>query len=64
MSLKKLEEKLLSVTGMQSRLGKARFEELLGNLVVKPRGKLTLVSRDDKRPEVNPASVDFMNLDD
>ena len=49
---------------MQSRLGKARFEELLGNLVVKPRGKLTLVSRDDKRPEVNPASVDFMNLDD
>ena len=58
------EEKLLSVTGMQSRLGKARFEELLGNLVVKPRGKLTLVSRDDKRPEVNPASVDFMNLDD
>ena len=58
------EEKLLSVTGMQSRLGKARFEELLGNLVVKPRGKLTLVSRDDKRPEVNPAAVDFMNLDD
>ena len=58
------EEKLLSVTGMQRRLGKARFEELLGNLVVKPRGKLTLVSRDDKRPEVNPASVDFMNLDD
>ena len=58
------EEKLLSVTGMQSRLGKARFEELLGNRVVKPRGKLTLVPREDKRPEVNPASVDFMNLDD
>ena len=44
------EEKLLSVTGMQSRLGKTRFEELLGNLVVKPRGKLTLVPREDKRP--------------
>ena len=58
------EEKLLSVTGMQSRLGKARFEELLGNLVVKPRGKLTLVPREDKHPEVNPAAVDFMNLDD
>ena len=58
------EEKLLSVTSMQSRLGKARFEELLGNLVVKPRGKLTLVPREDKRPEVNPAAVDFMNLDD
>ena len=58
------EEKLLSVTGMQSRLGKARFEELLGNLVVKPRGKLTLVPREDKRPEVNPAAFDFMNLDD
>ena len=58
------EEKLLSVTGMQSRLGKARFEELFGNRVVKSRGKLTLVPREDKRPEVNPAAVDFMNLDD
>ena len=31
---------------------------------MQPRGKLTLVPREDKRPEVNPAAVDFMNLDD
>lgn len=58
------EEKLLSVTAMQSRLGKSKFEEILGGLIVKPKGKLTLVSRDDKRPEVNPAQADFSEAND
>lgn len=58
------EEKLLSVTAMQSRLGKSKFEEILGSLIVKPKGKLTLVSRDDKRPEVNPAKADFSEVND
>lgn len=58
------EEKLLSVTAMQSRLGKSKFEEILGSLIVKPKGKLTLVSRDDKRPEVNPAQADFNEAND
>ena len=58
------EEKLLSVTAMQSRLGKSKFEEILGGLIVKPKGKLTLVSRDDKRPEVNPAQADFNEAND
>lgn len=58
------EEKLLSVTAMQSRLGKAKFEELLGSLIIKPKGKLTLVSRDDKRPEVNPVESDFNDVND
>lgn len=58
------EEKLLSVTAMQSRLGKAKFEKLLGSLIIKPKGKLTLVSRDDKRPEVNPVESDFNDVND
>ena len=58
------EEKLLSVTAMQSRLGKSKFEEILGSFIVKPKGKLTLVSRDDKRPEVNPAQADFNEAND
>lgn len=58
------EEKLLTITAMQARLGKAKFEELLGGLIIKPKGKLTLVNRDDKRPEVNPAEADFSNIDD
>lgn len=58
------EEKLLSITQMQGMLGKAKFEELLGGLVVKPKGKPTLVKRDDKRPEVNLIEADFKNVND
>lgn len=53
------EEKLLTITDMTALLGKTKFNELLGSLIVKPRGKLTLASRDDKRPEVTSAEVDF-----
>ena len=54
------ESKVLTITAMQSMLGKQKFEELLGVHVIKPRGKLTLVGRDDKRPEVTSAANDFM----
>ena len=53
------EPKLLGITAMTSLLGKSKFEELLGKLVVKPQGKPVLVNTDDKRPEFNPASKDF-----
>jgi hypothetical protein len=53
------EEKLLNITAMTSMLGKAKFNELLSDLLVKPRGKLTLATKDDKRPEVSSAEVDF-----
>lgn len=58
------EEKLLSITEMTAMLGKNRFSELLGNLVMKPKGKLTLATRDDKRPEVTSAEADFMDNED
>ena len=57
------EEKLLGITDMTSMLGKKRFNDLLGNMIVKNRGKLTLATRDDKRPEVTSAEADFMNED-
>ena len=53
------ENRLLNITAMQAMLGKEKFKELLSSLVVKPRGKLTLVSRDDRRPEVSPVEEDF-----
>ena len=54
------ERKLLGVTAMTSMLGKKKFEELLGPLTVKARGKPTLVPRSDKRPEMqNSAQIDF-----
>ena len=32
---------------------KEKFAEVIGPLVIKPQGKLTLVPDTDKRPEVN-----------
>ena len=40
------EKKLLSLTGIEALLGKERFKELLGSLVIKSAGKPSLVSRD------------------
>ena len=53
------EQKLLGITAMTSLLGKKKFEELLGSLVVKPQGKPTLAPMSDKRPAMNTAAEDF-----
>lgn len=53
------EQKLLGITAMTSLLGKAKFNELLGDLVYKPQGKPTLVPESDKRPEMNTSKDDF-----
>lgn len=46
---------LNAIGGLEKLLGKARFEEILGEFVTKPAGKPTLVSDDDKRPEIGSA---------
>lgn len=53
------EKRLLSITEMQKQMGKKKFEEILGELVVKPQGKPSLVREDDKRPALNDAKKDF-----
>jgi len=53
------EKKLLGLTEMQKRLGKAKFEELLGSLIHRPQGKPTLVPESDKRPAITTAKADF-----
>ena len=53
------EKKLLSITSMTKQLGKKKFEELLGGLVIKPQGKPVLVPETDKRPVLNTAAQDF-----
>lgn len=54
------EKKLMGITAMTSLLGKKKFEELLGALTFKPRGKPALVPKSDKRPEMkNNAEEDF-----
>ena len=44
---------------MTSLLGKKKFEELLGGMIMKPPGKPTLVPESDKRPALNTAKDDF-----
>lgn len=54
------EKKLLGITAMTSLLGKKKFEELLGGMIMKPPGKPTLVPKSDKRPALkNTAQEDF-----
>ena len=44
------DRKLKTITALEKQLGKKRFTELLGDLVVKPAGKPALVPESDKRP--------------
>ena len=53
------EHKIKGITAMEKTLGKARFSELLSDLVEKPKGKPTLVLESDKRPAINTAVDDF-----
>lgn len=53
--------KLKPLTSIEKVLGKKRFNEELGALVIKPAGAPTLVPIDDKRPAIGPeqAKLDF-----
>lgn len=50
------ERSLLGITAMEQAIGKKKFTELLGNLIVKPAGKPTLVLVSDKRPALPSAA--------
>lgn len=53
---------LIGITDMQKLVGKAKMTELIGDFIVKPPGKPTLVPETDKRPEINSsdsARADF-----
>ena len=58
------ERSLRSLTGLESKLGKNKFAQLLGDLVAKTPGKPTLVPATDQRPEFHPlaaSAADFSN---
>ncbi|MGV9196386.1 DUF2800 domain-containing protein [Arcanobacterium canis] len=53
--------KLATITALEKLLGKKQFNELLGDLVIKPAGKPALVPETDKRPalEINTVNDEF-----
>lgn len=55
------DRRLIGITAMQKLMGKKGFDEVLGDLVVKPDGKPTLVPVSDRRPalETHTAEDDF-----
>ncbi len=55
------DRKIKTITALEKQLGKKRFTELLGDLVVKPAGKPALVPESDKRPalEIQSAANEF-----
>lgn len=57
---------LVTLTEMQKLMGKAKFEEILGNLIIKPQGKPVLVPDSDKRKalEVTNAKNEFDVLEE
>ena len=52
-------KKLLGIGAIEKMLGKSAFSEYLGDLVIKPQGKPTLVPESDKRNELSNAKNDF-----
>ncbi|MCH4172594.1 MAG: DUF2800 domain-containing protein [Lactobacillus sp.] len=57
-------QELLSLTKLESYVGKKKFNELLADLITKPTGKPTLVTEDDKRPAINSAAQATKDFDE
>ncbi|CAI3433460.1 hypothetical protein CIRMBP1196_01628 [Enterococcus cecorum] len=57
-------QSLITITEMEKLMGNSKFNEIIGELVMKPPGKPTLVPVSDKRPEMNTSSAknDFMEV--
>ena len=51
--------KLKGLADLERIMTKAKFNEVLGQYVVKPKGEPTLVREDDKRPEYKPIEEAF-----
>lgn len=51
------DKRLIGITAMERLMGKRAFTETLGDLVVKPEGKPTLVPESDKRPPLARVSA-------
>ena len=49
-------QSLITLTEMEKLMSKAKFSEILGDLIEKPPGKPALVPITDKRPEIHTSA--------
>ncbi|MEF3312347.1 DUF2800 domain-containing protein [Paenibacillus sp. GYB004] len=56
-------QELLGIGELEKRIGKKELTGLIGDLIVKPAGKPTLVPETDPRAELNSIESDFENID-
>jgi hypothetical protein len=49
---------LIGISEMEKLMGKKNFNEILGNLIYKPQGKVTLVGESDKRQAINKTTAE------
>lgn len=53
------EQKMKGISTLEKEIGKKKFADMMDGLLTRPEGKPTLVSRNDKRPELTTAMIDF-----
>lgn len=51
-------QSLITLTEMEKLMGKVKFKEVLGDLIIKPKGKATLVPVSDKRQAINISNAE------
>ncbi|MBD2861628.1 DUF2800 domain-containing protein [Paenibacillus oceani] len=56
-------QELLGIGELEKRIGKKELGKLIGDLIVKPAGKPTLVPETDPRAELNSVDADFAGED-
>jgi len=56
------ERKPLTLSALESLMGKSEFADTVGQFITKPLGKPTLVSASDKRPTYNTTAADFADV--
>ena len=56
-------KEIKTITDLEKLLRKQAFNDILGDLIIKPQGKPTLVPESDKRPVFRNANDDFKNID-
>lgn len=56
------ERKAKTLTEIEKLMGKAEFADKIGKYVIKPVGKPTLATVNDKRPSYSPAVADFADI--